>query len=40
LFDHTIESASSKMMPALPVPIAPEFRARPGAKRAPPLDKN
>ena len=40
LFDHKVESASGKMMPALPLPIAPEFRDKPGAKKAPPLDKN
>jgi len=27
-------------MPALPLPIAPEFRGKPGVKKAPPLDKN
>ena len=40
LFEHTVESASGKTIPALPLPIAPEFRDKPGAKRAPPLDKN
>ncbi len=40
LFDHTVESASGKTIPALPLPIAPEFRDKPGAKRAPPLGKN
>ncbi len=40
LFDHTIESASGKTMPALPLPIAPEFRDQPGAKKAPKLSKN
>ena len=40
LFDHTIESAAGKTLPALPLPIAPEFRDRPGAKKAPPLGKN
>jgi len=37
LFDHKIESASGKTSPALPLPIAPEFRDRPGAKKAPKL---
>jgi crotonobetainyl-CoA:carnitine CoA-transferase CaiB-like acyl-CoA transferase len=33
LFAHEIESASGKKMPALPVPIAPQFRDKPGAKK-------
>jgi hypothetical protein len=37
LFDHKIESAAGKTMPALPLPIAPEFRSEPGAKKAPKL---
>ena len=40
LFDPKIESASGKMMPALPVPISPEFRGKPGAKKAPKLGEN
>ena len=40
LFDHKIESAAGKTMPALPLPIAPNFREKPGAKKAPPLGKN
>ena len=40
LFDHTVASASGKMIPALPLPIAPEFRDKPGTKKAPPRDKN
>jgi alpha-methylacyl-CoA racemase len=40
LFDHKVESASGKSMPALPLPIAPQFRETPGGKRAPPLGKN
>jgi len=40
LFAHTVEGASGKTIPALPLPIAPEFRDKPGAKRAPPLNKN
>jgi len=35
LFAHQIASASGKTMPALPLPLAPEFRDKPGAKRAP-----
>jgi crotonobetainyl-CoA:carnitine CoA-transferase CaiB-like acyl-CoA transferase len=37
LFDHKAESASGKIVPALPLPIAPEFRDTPGAKKAPKL---
>ena len=40
LFAHQVESASGKTLPALPLPIAPEFRDKPGAKKAPPLGKN
>ena len=40
LFDHQIETGSGKSLPALPLPIAPEFRDEPGAKKAPPLNKN
>ncbi len=39
LFAHNVETASGKTMPALPLPIAPEFREAPTAKKAPPLDK-
>jgi crotonobetainyl-CoA:carnitine CoA-transferase CaiB-like acyl-CoA transferase len=35
LFAHSVENASGKIMPALPLPIAPQFRDRPGAKKAP-----
>lgn len=35
LFAHEIETASGKTMPALPLPISPEFRSKPGAKKAP-----
>jgi len=38
LFDHKVESASGKVIPALPLPIAPEFRGKPGAKKAPKLN--
>ena len=37
LFAHEVASASGKTIPALPVPIAPQFREAPGAKKAPPL---
>jgi crotonobetainyl-CoA:carnitine CoA-transferase CaiB-like acyl-CoA transferase len=37
LFAHEIETAPGKTMPALPLPIAPQFRAPPAAKKAPPL---
>jgi hypothetical protein len=37
LFAHHIETASGKTLPALPLPIAPEFRGKPGKKKAPPL---
>ena len=37
LFDHTVESASGRSMSALPLPIAPQLRERPGAKKAPKL---
>ena len=39
LFDHKIESTGGKTMPALPLPIAPNFRNTPGAKKAPKLGK-
>ncbi len=35
LFAHQVESAAGKTIPALPVPIAPQFRAAPGVKKAP-----
>lgn len=37
LFDYKIESAAGKTMQALPLPIVPKFRDKPGAKKAPPL---
>jgi alpha-methylacyl-CoA racemase len=40
LFVHTVESASGKTLPALPLPIAPQFRKKAGAKKAPPLKKD
>jgi alpha-methylacyl-CoA racemase len=39
LFAHQVASASGKTIPALPLPIAPEFRDKPGTKKAPPLDR-
>ena len=35
LFAHKVASASGKTLPALPLPIAPEFRDKPSAKSAP-----
>jgi alpha-methylacyl-CoA racemase len=37
LFAHQVATASGKTLPALPLPIAPEFRDKPGAKKAPKL---
>ena len=37
LFAHQVGTASGKTLPALPLPIAPEFRAAPGMKKAPKL---
>jgi len=37
LFAHKIAGASGKTMPALPLPISPEFRDKPSAKKAPKL---
>jgi alpha-methylacyl-CoA racemase len=39
LFAHAV-SVSGKTLPALPLPIAPQFRDEPKAKKAPPLDKD
>lgn len=38
LFAHEVATASGKTLPALPVPIAPQFRAAPDAKKAPKLN--
>ncbi len=38
LFDHQAANASGKTIPALPLPISPEFRGKPGTKKAPSLD--
>jgi len=38
LFAHEVASAKGKAIPALPLPIAPQFRGKPGAKKAPPPD--
>jgi crotonobetainyl-CoA:carnitine CoA-transferase CaiB-like acyl-CoA transferase len=35
LFAHRVASASGKPLPALPLPIAPQFRDKPSAKSAP-----
>jgi crotonobetainyl-CoA:carnitine CoA-transferase CaiB-like acyl-CoA transferase len=37
LFAQKIETGAGQIMPALPLPIAPQFRDSPGAKKAPPL---
>jgi crotonobetainyl-CoA:carnitine CoA-transferase CaiB-like acyl-CoA transferase len=37
LFAHLLESGRGGTMPALPVPIAQQFRSKPGKKKAPPL---
>ena len=37
LFAHQVGTESGKTLPALPLPIAPEFRAAPGTKKAPKL---
>jgi alpha-methylacyl-CoA racemase len=39
LFAHDVAHASGKSTPALPLPISPEFRDKPEAKKAPPLDE-
>jgi len=39
LFAYQVATASGKMLPALPLPIAPQFREAPAAKKAPPLDR-
>jgi crotonobetainyl-CoA:carnitine CoA-transferase CaiB-like acyl-CoA transferase len=38
LFAHQVATHKGKMIPALPLPISPEFRERPHAKKAPKLD--
>jgi alpha-methylacyl-CoA racemase len=37
LFDYKVESAAGKTIPALPLPIAPEFRDKQSVKKAPKL---
>lgn len=37
LFAHEVATASGKSLPALPLPISPEFREAPGLKKAPKL---
>jgi alpha-methylacyl-CoA racemase len=37
LFAHQVGTESGKTVPALPLPIAPEFRTAPGTKKAPKL---
>jgi crotonobetainyl-CoA:carnitine CoA-transferase CaiB-like acyl-CoA transferase len=38
LFEHRIEGVTGKTIPALPLPLAPEFREPPGVKSAPRLN--
>lgn len=38
LFAHQVGTESGKALPALPLPIPPEFRSAPGTKKAPKLD--
>jgi crotonobetainyl-CoA:carnitine CoA-transferase CaiB-like acyl-CoA transferase len=38
LFAHEVASAKGTAIPALPLPIAPQFRGKPGAKKAPQPD--
>jgi crotonobetainyl-CoA:carnitine CoA-transferase CaiB-like acyl-CoA transferase len=38
LFAHELEAHSGATMPALPLPIAAPFRAKPEKKKAPRLD--
>jgi alpha-methylacyl-CoA racemase len=40
LFAHQVATSSGKTMPALPVPISPQFREAPSPKKTPPLGKN
>jgi len=35
VFDHVLANSDGATMPALPLPIAPEFRDKPGTKKAP-----
>jgi crotonobetainyl-CoA:carnitine CoA-transferase CaiB-like acyl-CoA transferase len=37
LFAHKVTTASGKSLPALPLPISPDFREAPGSKKAPKL---
>src|SRR5215510_4761704 len=37
LFAHQVGTESGKVLPALPLPIAPDFRGAPGTKKAPKL---
>jgi hypothetical protein len=38
LFAHEVGTESGKIVPALPLPIAPDFRTPPRSKKAPKLD--
>jgi alpha-methylacyl-CoA racemase len=37
LFAHKVATASGKTLPALPLPVSPDFRQAPGVKKAPKL---
>ena len=39
LFAHQVALASGKTLPALPLPIDPQFRDKPQAKKVPPLER-
>jgi alpha-methylacyl-CoA racemase len=39
LFAYEVATASGKKLPAVPLPIAPQFRDKPAAKKAPPLER-
>lgn len=39
LFAHKVATASGKTLPALPLPISPEFREPPAVKKAPKLER-
>ncbi|MCF8478066.1 MAG: CoA transferase [Pseudolabrys sp.] len=37
LFAHQVATAAGKSLPALPLPISPQFRGEPGTKKSPPM---
>jgi alpha-methylacyl-CoA racemase len=40
LFAHGVEGHSGRVLPALPLPISPQFRGKPGKKKAPKLGES